>query len=140
MHTSVRRPSVAPIAVAAGLLTAFLVLISPLTASAHDSLLESNPAADQTVQTLPAELTLTFSAKLIDGDGATAVVVTDSQDVDVTDGEPTVNGAIVTQPLAAEADAGVYHVVWKVVSSDGHPTSGEYSFTVTESTLGTGSP
>lgn len=134
MKTTARRLPAAPIALAAALLTAFLVLFAPLSASAHDSLLASSPEADSTVDTLPTALTLTFSAKLIDETGATEVVVTDPSGNSVTDGAATVEGAIVTQPLAAEAPAGVYHVIWKVVSSDGHPTSGEFDFTVTNST------
>ncbi len=134
MKTTARRLPAAPIALAAALLTAFLVLLAPLSASAHDSLLASSPEADGAVDTLPTELTLTFSAKLIDETGATEVVVTDPSGSSVTDGSATVEGAIVTQPLAAEAPAGVYHVIWKVVSSDGHPTSGEFDFTVANST------
>lgn len=134
MKTTARRLPAAPIALAAALLTAFLVLFAPLSASAHDSLLASSPEADSTVDTLPAELTLTFSAKLIDETGATEVVVTDPSGNSVTDGAAAVEGAIVTQKLATEAPAGVYHVIWKVVSSDGHPTSGEFDFTVANST------
>lgn len=134
MKTTARRLPVAPVALAATLLTAFLVLFAPLSASAHDSLLASSPEADSTVDTLPAELTLTFSAKLIDETGATEVVVTDPSGNSVAEGAASVDGAIVTQPLAAEAPAGVYHVIWKVVSSDGHPTSQEFDFTVTNST------
>ena len=128
--TALRRPA-APIALAATLLAAFLVLRSPLSASAHDALVSSSPAADSSVETLPSELTLTFSAKLIDGEGATELTVTDPAGQSVIDGTPTVEGAIVTQPLLGSGPAGEYHVVWKVVSSDGHPTSGEFSFTVT---------
>ncbi|WP_449408531.1 copper resistance CopC family protein [Microbacterium maritypicum] len=135
MKTAARRRPVAPVALAAALLTALLILVSPLSASAHDSLLASSPEADGTVDTLPTALTLTFSAKLIDGEGATEVVVTDASGTSVTDGAATVDGAIVTQPLVSEAAAGAYHVVWKIVSSDGHPTSGEYFFTVANSTV-----
>jgi methionine-rich copper-binding protein CopC len=127
---ALRRPA-APIALAATLLAAFLVLFSPLSASAHDALVSSSPAADESVETVPAELTLTFSAKLIDGEGATEVVVTAPDGSSITDGAATVDGAVVTQPLQGSGPAGEYHVIWKVVSSDGHPTSGEYSFTVT---------
>jgi methionine-rich copper-binding protein CopC len=123
--------SAAPIVLAATLLAAFLVLLSPLSASAHDALVSSSPAADESVEVVPAELTLTFSAKLIGGEGATEVVVTDPDGNSVTDGPATVDGAIVTQPLQGSGPAGAYHVIWEVVSSDGHPTSGEYSFTVT---------
>ncbi|PCE14217.1 hypothetical protein AUC47_06200 [Microbacterium sp. SZ1] len=135
MKTVARRRPLVPVALAAALLTAFLILVAPMSASAHDSLIASSPEADSTVETLPAALTLTFSAKLIDGEGATEVVVTDASGASVTDGPASVDGAIVTQPLAAEATAGGYHVIWKIVSSDGHPTSGEFDFTVANSTV-----
>ena len=135
MKTTARRRSVRPIALAASLLTGMLVLFAPLSASAHDVLLSSSPEADSTVETLPGELTLTFSNKLIDGDGATEILVTDAAGTAVSTGPATVNGAIVTQPLVDQAEAGAYRVVWKIVSSDGHPTSGEFSFTVSTSTV-----
>ncbi|WP_149085678.1 MULTISPECIES: copper resistance CopC family protein [Microbacterium] len=131
MKTKAQRRPVAPIVLAASLLAAFLVFFSPLSASAHDALLSSSPAADSTVETLPSSLTLTFNAQLIDGERATELVVTDPTGASVIDGSPSVEGAIVTQPLRGSGPAGEYRVVWKVVSSDGHPTSGEFSFTVT---------
>ena len=135
MKTTARRIPALPVALAATLLTAFLVVFAPLSASAHDALISSSPEADGTVETLPAELTLTFSNKLIDGEGATEVVVTDAAGTAVSTGPATVNGAVVTQPLVQQAAAGAYHVVWKIVSSDGHPASGKYSFTVSTSTV-----
>lgn len=140
MQTTIIRRSTAPLALAAALLAAFLVLFAPLSASAHDALTASSPEADSTVDVLPAEITLTFSADLITGEGATEVQVTDAAGTPVTDGAAVTEGPTVTQPLVAEAEAGTYHVVWKVVSSDGHPTSGEYFFTVTNSTLPTTEP
>jgi hypothetical protein len=131
VKTEALRRSAAPVALATTLLAAFLVLLSPVSAFAHDALVSSTPAADSEVETLPAELTLTFSAKLIDGEGATEVVVTDPDGNAVTEGPATVNGAVVTQPLVSSAPAGEYRVIWKVVSSDGHPTSDEFFFTVT---------
>lgn len=137
MKSTARSIPTALFALLATLLTAFLVLFAPLSVSAHDALVSSSPGADATVETLPAELTLAFSAKLIDGEGATDVVVTDAAGTSVTDGAASVDGAVVTQPLMAQAQAGEYHVVWKVVSSDGHATDGEFSFTVAESTVTT---
>lgn len=136
MRTLTISRSAAPLATAATLLVAFVLLFAwPQSAAAHDTLIDSTPAADSTVDTLPDELTLTFSAVPIGGEGSTEVVVTDAAGESVTDGAAALDGAMVTQPLAAEADAGEYHVIWKIVSSDGHPTSGEFTFTVTTSTL-----
>lgn len=138
MRTLISSRSTAPLALAATLLAAFVLLFAwPQPATAHDALVESSPAADSTVETLPGELTLTFSAALIGGDGSTEIVVTDAAGESVTDGAAELDGAMVTQPLVAEADAGQYQVLWKVVSSDGHPTSGEFAFTVATSTLPT---
>lgn len=132
---TIRRPATS-VAIAATLLAAFVLLFAwPQPAAAHDALIDSSPAADSTVETLPGELTLTFSAALIGGEGSTEVVVTDAAGETVSEGEAELDGAKVTQPLVAEADAGEYHVLWKVVSSDGHPTSGEFGFTVSTSTL-----
>jgi len=140
VQTSVIRRPIAAIALAASLLAAFVVLFSPVSASAHDALTSSSPESGATVEVLPSEITLTFSADLITGEGATEVVVTDAAGASVTDGAAVTEGPTVTQPLAAEAEAGEYHVVWKVVSSDGHPTSGEYFFTVSTGTAPTGEP
>ncbi|UJP10734.1 copper resistance protein CopC [Microbacterium sp. KUDC0406] len=82
------------------------------------------------METLPAQLVLAFSGDLLDADGATMIAVTDPSGAPVTDGAPTVAGSAVTQPLADGGPAGAYHVAWKVVSGDGHPIAGEYSFTV----------
>ncbi|GAB3633760.1 hypothetical protein GCM10027421_31130 [Microbacterium shaanxiense] len=141
MRTLTVRRSPAPILLAATLLAAVLVLFAwPQPAAAHDALIDSNPAADSTVETLPDELSLTFSAALIGGDGSTDVVVTDAEGNDVTDGEATLDGAMVVQPLASGGTAGQYHVIWKVVSSDGHPTSGEFGFSVSTGAAGDAPP
>ena len=141
MRTFTIRRSPAPIALVAIVLTAFALLFAwPQSAAAHDSLVASDPAADSTIETLPEELTLTFSAALISGDGSTAVVVKDAAGNSINDGEPTVDGAMVIQPLIADAEAGEYTVLWQVVSSDGHPTDGEFSFTLSGSAQPTTSP
>ena len=57
------------------------------------------------------------------------MAVTDSAGTDLTAGAPVLDGVRVTQPLAGTA-VGVVDVTWRVVSSDGHPISGEFSFSV----------
>lgn len=127
---TLRRPF-APLALAATLLVAFILVFAwPQSAAAHDQLVDSTPAADSTIENLPEELTLTFSAALISGEGSTAVLVQDADGNSVTEGEPTVDGAMVKQPLAESTAEGQYHVVWRVVSSDGHETDGQYCFSV----------
>ena len=98
-------------------------------AHAHDELIGSDPAADSALDALPAQLTLTFSAEIADDEGASVVEVTDAAGTSLAAGAPAVQDNVLTQPLAGEA-SGAVTVLWKVVSSDGHPISGEFAFTV----------
>ena len=122
-----------PVRVAAllgALLIAFVgVMATASPAHAHDELLGSDPAANATIDALPGQLTLTFSAEIADDEGASVVQVTDAAGTALADGTPTVRDNLVTQALSGEA-SGAVTVLWKVVSSDGHPISGEFSFTV----------
>lgn len=102
-------------------------------AFAHDELVGAVPATGGQVDALPPELVLTFSGVLLDEPGATEVVVTDATGASLTGGDPVLDGTKLTQPLTGSA-SGVVSVIWRVVSSDGHPVSGEYSFTVGDGT------
>lgn len=117
-------------AAAATLLLSIGSLAAATPASAHDELRSSDPAAGATLETPPEQLTLTFSGEISTEAGATEIQVTDADGTSLTDGDPVVEGAVVTQPLT-DAASGAVTVLWKVVSSDGHPISGELGFTVT---------
>ncbi len=114
---------------AAALLAAVALLLPASPAFAHDELIGSSPAADSTVDELPAELTLTFSGLISTEDGASEVEVTDAAGTSLTTGDLSVQDNVLTQPLAGTA-SGAVTVLWKVVSSDGHPISGDFEFTV----------
>ena len=139
-HTSPRRSLVRLLtaAVAAALLSAGgFIVASP--ASAHDELVSSDPAADASLEALPAQLTLTFSAEIADDEGASEVQVTDAAGTVLTSGSPAVTDNVLTQPLQGAA-SGAVTVLWKVVSSDGHLISGEFAFTVTAPVAPTPAP
>ena len=111
-------------------------------AFAHDELVGAAPATGAQVDALPPEIVLTFSGVLLDEPAATEVVVTDAGGASLTGGDPVLDGTKLTQPLTGTA-SGVVSVIWRVVSSDGHPVSGEYSFTVGDpavAPLGTETP
>lgn len=111
------------------LIVGFALTLVASPAFAHDELIGSSPAAGSEVDALPAEITLTFSGVLIDGAGTTQIVVTDAAGTALAAGDPVLDGTRLTQPLAGSA-SGTVTVLWRVVSSDGHPVSGELSFTV----------
>lgn len=118
------RPAAASI-----VLAVLAVLGAAAPASAHADLVSTDPAAGASLATLPAEITLTFTEAPLPGDGITFVQVTDAAGRSLTAGTPRVEGTVVTQRLAGPA-AGPIDVLYKVVTSDGHPTSGEFHFTV----------
>lgn len=114
---------------------AFVVAVAvfgapPAPAQAHDTLVSSDPAPDSVLDSVPTEVTLTFSGEIVGDGGANAIVVTDASGAEVNGGELTVNGETVTQPLSPDAGGGTFGVVWRVVSSDGHPISGEFMYQV----------
>jgi copper resistance protein C len=105
-----------------------VVLGAPLTASAHDVLETSTPAADSTVERMPPSVTLTFTeAPLSIG---TQVVVTGPSGA-VQQGAPTIEGGVVTQAISSSAPAGSYTVAYRVTSDDGHPVTGSFAFIAT---------
>lgn len=116
-----------------GVLTGLFVATIASPAFAHDELLSTDPASGSVLESPPETLTLTFSGVLLSGDGTTDVVVTGADGADLTAGEPVLDGVRVTQPLEGSA-SGTVTVAWRVVSSDGHPISGEFAFAVGEDT------
>ena len=98
------------------------------TARAHDELVATVPAADATVPAPPTQVQLELSAPA--QALGTRVVVTGPAGAVVSQGAPELRGSTVVQPLPAGLAGGVHTVAWQVTTSDGHPLSGTYSFTV----------
>jgi methionine-rich copper-binding protein CopC len=94
----------------------------------HAQLLATTPADGDTVETV-AEVTLTFSE---DVNEQFVQVRVDGPGGDEADGDPAVDGQDVTQALSPDLAAGEHRVTYRVVSVDGHPVSGTFSFTTTE--------
>ncbi|WP_440711208.1 copper resistance protein CopC [Herbiconiux sp. YIM B11900] len=108
-----------------------LALAGPAaSASAHDGLESSDPAADSSITTDPGAITLGYSDDLLalgSSTGGFALQVIDSEGLHYESGCVGLAGAQLSAPIAL-GDAGGYVVLWQVVSSDGHPTSGQYDF------------
>ena len=114
--------------IAIGLLA---TLLFAYPAKAHDLLIEIEPAAGAIVTESSFEAKLTFNNPLL--------VVAGESNAELSTkpvgSEDWVNHevVIVDQVLTAQislSEAGDYDLRWKVVSSDGHPISGESTFTL----------
>lgn len=110
-----------------GLVLGLAAVSTAAPAFAHDELVASEPAAETTVAELPDAVVLTFSGVLIDEAGVNVVSVTDAAGTELAEGAPTLDGTKITQTLEGDSQ-GPMTVTWRVVSSDGHPVSGEFTF------------
>jgi copper transport protein len=122
LSTTARRVTlVATLAVLFSLLFAF-------PAAAHAELVNTTPANGDQLTRPPTQIQMTFteSVNLVD-DGIRLV---DHVGATVPTREPTVDAQTVTWPMPAELPEGPYVVTWRVVSADGHPISGAFSFGV----------
>ncbi|GAA4733583.1 copper resistance protein CopC [Modestobacter marinus] len=116
------------IVAAATTLASLLLVLSGGTALAHTGLQSSTPADGETLTAAPGTVTLTFSSAVTSEFAQIAVTSPDGESV--TSGEVTIDGAVVSQPVSTRGD-GAYIVAYRVVSDDGHPVSGQLTFTLT---------
>jgi len=109
------------------ILTFFFIALA-LPAQAHDQLIDQTPKDGDTLQAGVIEIKLDFNNELLNlGDQAAEILILNEA------GEAQNPGcALVDKRTASvKADlslAGNYSVAWRVVSSDGHPISGEFGF------------
>jgi len=112
----------------AALVAAALLLLTAAPASAHDTLVSSDPEDGATLENSPEQVTLDYSADVLDVSPVVRIAGKDGEVVAELD--PEVDGSTVTAALDEPLAAGDYEVRWRVVSSDGHPIEGTQSFTV----------
>ncbi|MFI8527858.1 copper resistance protein CopC [Promicromonospora sukumoe] len=116
------------ITVFAAVLTFAALLLVAGPASAHDQLLSSDPKDGATLDEQPASIGLTFSSAPLDTGIEVALTGPDGTTAQGTD--ITVDDDVVTAQLPEDLPPGAYDVAWHVVSSDGHPIDGEFSYVV----------
>ncbi|GAA2220894.1 copper resistance protein CopC [Micromonospora olivasterospora] len=137
MPTRIRWLSCAGLVVA--VLAAMAVLLAPATpAAAHNSLQAADPARDARLSAPPTEITLKFLQKL--DPAFTTIVLSDASQRKVPTSEPAVSGATGTVTIRQPLANGGYTVAYRVVSADGHPVQGSYSFTVADPAASANAP
>ena len=116
----------AGVAVTAAALVALVAGAGP--AAAHASLESTSPSAGQVLAAPPGQVELTFSEPVEVSLGAVRVYDSNAERVD-EGGVRHDGGDSVVQPLSDLPD-GSYVVTWRVVSADGHPIHGAFTFQV----------
>ena len=108
-------------------IVAMLVLGPAGPASAHATLISTDPAEGTVLEAAPDRIGFTFSESVLGvPDG---VKVFDAQGEPV-ESSSAVSGRQLDVTLAEEVGDGTLVVVWRVVSEDGHPITGSLSFSV----------
>jgi methionine-rich copper-binding protein CopC len=103
----------------------------------HASLVSISPADGAELAAGPTEIRLTFDNPVTPG---LAKIRLTRDETPVETGPPTVTGTVVTAAVTDKAGGGAYRIAWQVASDDGHPISGESSFTVTAAAAGAAPP
>ncbi|MHA7306496.1 copper resistance CopC family protein [Arthrobacter sp. TMN-49] len=114
--------------VIAALLCLGFGLVTAAPASAHDQLISSNPTPEERLGVAPSSVKLSFSAPLLTLGYEIRIV--DAGSKNWARGTATLDRDSLSQPVVADLPEGEYQVRWRVVSSDGHPINGAYSFLV----------
>jgi copper transport protein len=127
----VRRASLLLFALLLGWSVAGVVAAAP--ASAHASLVSTDPGEGARLEKPPGEVTLEFSEGISLGAGYARVLASGGERVDA--GTASVDGGVLTIPLRSGLPDDGYLVTYRVVSADSHPISGAFSFVVGEGEL-----
>lgn len=107
--------------------TLAFVALGSGTAGAHTAMTASDPAEGSTQVTAPTRITLTFSEDI--NTTFANVVLNDAGGRNWLANSPQVQGPQLSVTLVQDPiPNGVYTVGYRVLSADGHPVSGSYTF------------
>ena len=111
-----------------------LFIAMPTIAFAHGQMVQASPAANSNVLNAPTEVSIEFDGKLqiIGGANVNSIEVTDSQGQIISSPTAVVEGNKISTKLQLTDITGLVSVRYRIVSEDGHPVEGDYSFTVGE--------
>lgn len=115
---------------AAVLLGLALVLSGGGEAGAHALPDHAVPAAGSTVTAPPTEVRIRFNRKLDPAYGTVRVVDTSGRQVDKADGSVDAADRKLLKVSLSPLEPGVYKVIWRARTIDGHMTEGDFTFRV----------
>lgn len=111
-----------------------VLLLSAGPAAAHTEVMSTVPAAGVTIAAPVEVVRLVFSRPVSPRQAQVLVAAPDG--ADLADGPAQVSGGSVSQQVVRSATAGSYLVSYRVVADDGHPITGQVSFSVVPAAAG----
>ncbi|QSB04926.1 copper resistance protein CopC [Natronoglycomyces albus] len=120
-------------ALGALILAGILSFLPASPASAHAVVTTTTPAASEVVTDVPEAVHIQFNEKVTPIAAATGVVAPTGERADLADGDlSTDNGTALSIALREDLPDGTYLVSYRVVSDDGHPIAGTFTFSIND--------
>jgi len=109
-----------------------IVLTSTTRVEAHAFLKDAEPAVGSTVQTSPSEVRIRFTENIEPAFSSIQVFDASGKEVDKRDVHLDRSDRALLYVSLPHLGAGIYKVVWRVVSVDTHVTNGNFTFRITD--------
>ena len=109
----------------------FLILVvGSARLEAHAFLKDADPGVGSTIQTSPGEVRIRFTENIELAVSSIQVFDASGKEVDKRDLHLDRSDHALLHVSLPQLDAGIYKVVWRVVSVDTHVTTGNFTFRV----------
>jgi methionine-rich copper-binding protein CopC len=110
--------------------TLILLVLSSSWASAHGEIVSTFPEQYSNATPIPTQVWIQFDGNLqtLDGQAINTIDVIDSTGLTVSYGDPIIDGGKISTKLSGQSAPGVFTVNYRIVSEDGHPVEGSYTF------------
>jgi methionine-rich copper-binding protein CopC len=107
-----------------------LALLSSPVAFAHGEIVSTFPEQYSNATPIPSEVWIEFDGNLqtLDGQSINTIDVVDATGLTVSYGDPVIEGGKISTKLSGQSAPGVFTVNYRIVSEDGHPVEGNYTF------------
>jgi methionine-rich copper-binding protein CopC len=107
-----------------------IVLTGAARVEAHAFLKDAEPGVGSTVQTSPSEILIRFTENIEPAFSSIQVFDASGKEVDKRDVHLDRSDRAILHVSLPRLGAGIYKVVWRVVSVDTHMTNGSFTFRV----------
>ena len=107
-----------------------IVLTGAARVEAHAFLKDAEPGVGSTVQTSPSEIRIRFTENIEPAFSSIQVFDASGKEVDKRDVHLDRSDRALLRVSLPQLRAGIYKVVWRVVSVDTHVTNGSFTFRV----------
>jgi copper transport protein len=108
-------------------------VLLPAAASAHATIIQTTPSDQQVLETRPRAITLKWSEAVDLNDQSIRLLDGAGQEIETAGARPGPEGpSTAVLELPSDLGDGTYIVAWRVVSTDSHPVSGAFTFSIGE--------